>query len=276
ARGPSRPAAEPRERSSPGVGTPVQTAYRDLPADGAKSDPPTSGLAREKGGYVKRLGMSFALASVLVLVLSSSAFADERVVLVSHGDPAAACVGVGSDGQPTTLNYPSGEEEPWLTVNPREPGQLLAMWQQDRWTNGGAKVLSAGFSSNGGKSWGVTTLPFSRCAAPFHRVVSDFERGSDPWVDFGPEGTAYAVVLPFNANDNHNGVNASTSTDGGRTWSDPIMVIDDPASDPTLPGDDKQSVTADPTPPGVAYVVWDRLQNVPCPAGVQPREPETA
>src|SRR5207302_3975767 len=30
----------------------------------------------------------------------------------------------------------------------------------------------------------------------------------------------------------------------------------------------------DPNLPGVAYVTWDRLQNVPCPAGMQRREPE--
>src|SRR2546421_3007767 len=196
--------------------------------------------------------MSVAVASALVLTLSSSAFAAGRVVKVSRGDPAAACVGVGADTR--GMNFPSAEVEPWLADNPRNPSNLVSTWQQDRWTNGGAKVLGAGFSFDNGRTWGQTTLPFSLCAKPFHRVVSEFDRVSDPWNSFGPDGRAYAVGLVFNAKDNHNGVVASTSVNGGRSWSDPRTIIDDPASDPTLPGDDKESVTADPRTPGVAYV----------------------
>jgi hypothetical protein len=217
------------------------------------------------------------MASVLVLVLSSSAFAASRLVTVSHGDPADGCVGVGATNPPGTnpgINFPNAEVEPWLAANPRSTRNLVATWQQDRWSDGGAKVLGAGYSFDDGRTWGNTTLPFSLCAKRGDRVVSQFDRVSDPWNDFGPDGKAYAVGLVFNANDNHNGVVASTSVDGGRSWSDPRTIIDDPASDPTLPGDDKESVTADPNTPGVAYVVWDRLQNVACPAGMKPREME--
>jgi Neuraminidase (sialidase) len=50
-------------------------------------------------------------------------------------------------------------------------------------------------------------------------------------------------------------VMASRSTDGGRTWSTPMALV---RSQVRTEFNDKESVTADPTRPGTAYVVWDR------------------
>jgi Neuraminidase (sialidase) len=41
---------------------------------------------------------------------------------------------------------------------------------------------------------------------------------SDGWVSTGPDGTVNASGLVFDATDARNGVAASTSYDGGRTW----------------------------------------------------------
>jgi hypothetical protein len=41
-----------------------------------------------------------------------------------------------------------------------------------------------------------------------------------------------------------------------------------PEGHPSLRFNDKESLTADPVHPGVAYAVWDRLQNIVCPPGV--------
>jgi hypothetical protein len=82
-----------------------------------------------------------------------------------------------------------------------------------------------------------------------------WDRSSDPWVSFGPDGTAYAVSLTLNIGPG-NGVAASTSHDGGLTWDPPVQVSDNPFD---AAFDDKESVTADPTRPGHAYVVWDQL-----------------
>jgi len=53
---------------------------------------------------------------------------------------------------------------------------------------------------------------------------------------------------------------ASTSNDGGQTWSNPATVIKDVSSVPGVNFNDKESVTADPKIRGTAYVVWDRSQ----------------
>ena len=49
---------------------------------------------------------------------------------------------------------------------------------------------------------------------------------------------------------------ASRSTDGGLTWSDPVVVKQGTA--PTV-FNDKQTITADPTNANFVYAVWDRL-----------------
>jgi hypothetical protein len=52
------------------------------------------------------------------------------------------------------------------------------------------------------------------------------------------------------------------STNGGRSWSDPITLIE--TDDPRFLND-KNSLTADPTNPSFAYAVWDRLQDFTIP-----------
>jgi hypothetical protein len=82
-------------------------------------------------------------------------------------------------------------------------------------------------------------------------------------VSFGPNGTAYQLSLsfndvdpPFTTFDFDHALLASRSTDGGFTWSDPVVVIRDTA--PTV-FNDKQTITADPTNANYVYAVWDRL-----------------
>jgi hypothetical protein len=162
-----------------------------------------------------------------------------------------------------------------VAVNPATVGtshvNVVGTWQQDRWSNGGAHGLVAGFSSDGGKTWGETSLPFSACAPnaiadPF--TGSAYNRASDPWVSIGPDGTAYAAgLLATNSTDggiNDTGVATVTSTDGGRTWSNPNLERADQGTSPIFEAthffNDKESITADPVHAGTAYVVWDRLQ----------------
>jgi hypothetical protein len=80
----------------------------------------------------------------------------------------------------------------------------------------------------------------------------------------------YASGIVFDETDRKSGVATSVSYDGGRTWQNSTAVIQDPCSGVKAPGytcpndksfvlDDKDAITADPTMPGYAYVVWDRL-----------------
>ena len=61
--------------------------------------------------------------------------------------------------------YRNAEVEPWVSSNPADRRNLIAVWQQDRWSNGGAQGLLTGVSFDRGDSWRrPTPPPFSRCA----------------------------------------------------------------------------------------------------------------
>lgn len=187
-------------------------------------------------------------------------------VLVSQADPYASC----SLAHQTGTNYPDAEVEPSVTAVPNS-SVLVGAWQQDRWSNGGARGLVAGFSTTGGKKWSQTPLPFSGCVAgavndPF--TGAPYDRASDPWVSAGPDGTVYAVSLSATETDgsipgnNDTAVIAATSTDNGSSWHNAQIIKADQGTSPVFEFtqffNDKESVTANPTTPGTAYVVWDR------------------
>ena len=163
---------------------------------------------------------------------------------------APGCDGVTSAG----TVYVNAEVEPSIAVNPANPDNMIAAWQQDRWSNGGARGPGTAYSFDGGGTWTRTSAPMSRCAGG--TGPNAFERASDPWVTFAPDGTAYQAALGFNNIQNgDNAIIVSRSTDGGRTWSQPTQV----RRDTVAPGNDKEAITADRTDARYAYVVWDRL-----------------
>ena len=228
-----------------------------------------------------------AASTVVALAFAVTGAATMEGHQVSVLDPYAACIGVGADPF-GGVNYPDSELEPWVARNPADPNNMIGAFQQDRWSDGGARGLVAGWSFNDGLKWGVTALPFSKCALPYYGGTPcpttagigspvpcsmAYDRASDPWVDVGPDGRAYAVSISFNATDNNNGVGASVSTDGGVHWGLTTEVIHDLDADPRFPFNDKESVTADPTLPGTAYVVWDRLSLRPCGPNMKPARP---
>jgi hypothetical protein len=194
-------------------------------------------------------GIAVVLSALLTATSAAAGTPGSSVHRVSRGDPFASCT-LGGDA--TGVNYPGAEVEPNVAVDPGHPGRVIGVFQQDRWSDGGARGLSAVYSANG-RDFAETTLPFSACAPGGLPLYS---RASDPWVSFGPDGTAYATGLGVDPGRNATGVMAATSYDGGRTWKHATDLIDDPSAEF---GDDKNSVTADPARAGTAYVVWDRL-----------------
>ena len=203
---------------------------------------------------------------VLVAAVPAGLVHASSLVTVSSTDPYKSC----SDAGQTGTIYPDAEVEPYVAVNPHLTSNIVGVWQQDRWSNGGARGLVAGFSTNGGTTWHESTLPFSVCAPgavldPF--TGTPYDRASDPWVSIGPDGTAYTVGLLATestvSGNNDTGVAAATSSDGGKTWGNAALIKSDQGTSPIFEVthffNDKESVTADPLHAGTAYVVWDRL-----------------
>src|SRR4249919_837150 len=71
---------------------------------------------------------------------------------VSSGDPLASCT-AGSNLFGGGTNFPASEVEPFVAADPKNPGRLVAVWQQDRWSNGAARGEVSAYSTNAGASW---------------------------------------------------------------------------------------------------------------------------
>ena len=245
---------------------------------------------------------SIVTVGIAGLLTSSPGFAvavaPDRVSTNVSPYAAQACRAL--DSPAPSRNYLNSEVEPQVAVDPTNPMHLVGAWQQDRWSDGGAHGLVAAYSTDGGGTWRVSPQPFSACyhAANNPGPYLDYQRASDPWVSIGPGtprdptsgSTVYSnsisfdqTAYPGDPNATHNAVGAASSYDGGATWSNVQTLIADPciSGTPTGPGfqcnnakaalfNDKNSITADPIHPGVAYAVWDRLVSPPAsPTGFQ-------
>ena len=101
------------------------------------------------------------------------------------GNPLAGCPPDGSG-----TNFPDAEVEPWVEVNPTNNANVVAIYQQDRYSNGGAKGTSPRSAFDGGVTWTHVAVPNdTRCTG------GQFQRSSDPWLSFGPDGTLHAMSL---------------------------------------------------------------------------------
>ena len=159
--------------------------------------------------------------------------------------------------------YLNSEVEPWLDVDPTSADDsdgpdFIGVYQQDRYSDGGARGLGASVSTDGGASFTIlprNQLPkFTQCAGnPL------YERASDPWVSFGPNGDAHQISLSFNDTDNLDNavlVSKSPAGSGGRDGETPITLKRD--TNPAV-FNDKESITADQNNANYVYAVWDRL-----------------
>ena len=104
-------------------------------------------------------------------------------------------------------------------------GQPRQSEQLDRRVAAGPLVATAARAARAPRTRSTAAArgraPARRCrGAPAARAPTAFERASDPWVTFAPDGTAYQAALGFNNVQNgDNAIIVSRSTDGGRTWS---------------------------------------------------------
>jgi hypothetical protein len=210
------------------------------------------------------LGLLMALGP---LGLWAASFATGPLVQISGTSPFLACTADDVAGQiardPTGQRtvYLNSEVEPWVDANPTDPNNIVAVWQQDRWSDGGSRGPVAGVTFDGGSSWTPVPIPgITRCSG------GSFERATDPWLSFAPDGTVHQISLALDIDppadrpggNGRNALMVSRSTNGGLTWTAPVTII---ADDNPRFLNDKQSITADPTDPHLVYAVWDRLKS---------------
>jgi hypothetical protein len=233
------------------------------------------------------------VALIAAAMIAAVATASSPVAVSVNPSPFATSACAAIDSAQTSVvsgiyNYLNSEVEPWVAVDPTDGSHLVGAWQQDRWNDGGANGLASAYSTDGGSSWTEVALPFTSC---YGAGGLDYQRASDPWVSIGPGkpasfgcastakdcSTVYQIAIPFDETTKRTAVAASVSYDGGAHYTNTQTLIADPCSTVQVPGyacnnqksfflNDKESITADPTQPGYAYAVWDRLVAPPASA----------
>jgi hypothetical protein len=159
------------------------------------------------------------------------------------------------------LVQPDTTTEPSIAVNPANPKNAVAGYQMGRVDGGGDASNGYATTFDGGKTWKYGTVPGLTV-----RNGGPYDRASDAVVAFGPKNTVFYSSLVFNDGSGESGdalrsaIVNSTSTDGGKTWGKPTVVIDDSAgglNDKNWEIVDNGTGTGHHT--GRLYVVWDRV-----------------
>jgi hypothetical protein len=211
-----------------------------------------------------RAAFVVATAAAAVLAAAPAAVADHyspvySVTASSATSPLLDPCPYQAENPPRQVNYKDTEVEPLVAVNPTDQNNVLGVYQEDRWSDGGAHGLLAARSTNGGASYGNSWAEFSSCSdKPETDYFEHLPRATDPWVSFDAGGRAYQIGLSIidGSLTGENALSTSTSDDGGLTWSDPSLIDrQDPADNPGL-FFDKQSITADPYHAGSAWATW--------------------
>src|SRR3954454_9841684 len=94
-------------------------------------------------------------AAFRAALLTTAIVAPSQAVPVSGASP----FGPGCNGAPPSggTEYHSSEVEPFAAIKPTATTlngtPIVGVWQQDRWSDGGANGLAAATSSDGGATW---------------------------------------------------------------------------------------------------------------------------
>jgi hypothetical protein len=205
---------------------------------------------------LRRPRLALVLGFTLALLVAPAASAGPQNATppldISAGDPFAGCAPIGAG-----IAYPDAEVEPWVDVNPLNQQNVVAIYQQDRYSSGAAKGNVSSASFDGGQTWTQVPVPADTVC-----TGGRYDRATDPWLSFSPNGVLHAMSLVTDADPpagfGDNGMAYNRSTDGGRTWEPAILLIED--TDPRFLND-KNSITADPNDSRFVYAVWDRIQD---------------
>ena len=158
---------------------------------------------------------------------------------------------------------PDTEIEPSIAANPKNSANVVAVFQVGRVDAGGDADNGFAASFDGGQTWTDGLLPGLTTDGPH---PGPFDRASDAVVAFGPDGTVYANSLVFDDSSSNglpSGMAVNVSKDGGRTWSDAVILESD-----SIGGlNDKNWIVVDQSSApghhqGRVYVVWDRIASV--------------
>lgn len=170
---------------------------------------------------------------------------------VPRGPQANAPLPSAPNSKVITLpRRPGNFSEPSITVNPQNASQVLAAFQVP---------ATVTFSEDSGENW-----QFAAATAPENYKVS-----GDVSITYDILGHAFLCYIAFDKlgtkeywahNATRNGIFVRRSLDGGKSWEPNAAAIDEQATRPEMPFEDKPYLIADNNPnspyAGSLYVGW--------------------
>jgi hypothetical protein len=206
------------------------------------------------------VGLTLCMVAILSIYTANSFAAPKDSSLVRISGLSPYTPGCNADDKDIGIAYVNSETEPHMAVNPTDGDNMIAAWHQDRWSSAsaGAAGIGAAYSNDGGSTWHQVTIPFTTCTGSDPELF--ILRGTDPWLTYGPDGSAYLMVMAYPP-DSHTpsgqvkgGMFVSKSIDGGMTWSDPITLT--PRDWTWGKWHDKNAITANPLSPDLVHATW--------------------
>ena len=246
-----------------------------------------SKLGERKSVRGSAAGRLLPAATLAALALGASPLAaEEPIVPISGLSPYPEGVDCNVTPQTGTV-WRNSETEPYMDVDFGAPEHMAAIVHQDRWSNGSAQSTATFYSDDGGETWTLADTPITRCSGGLQSGPESFDRASDPWLTVTPaegrrfgdgddddneEGEGDGGIfhqmslmtdrLPPFTGELRSAYSMLRSTDGGKTWSDPIVVNNLTEFDKGAPFNDKNSLTADPNKKRFVYGTWQLLKDV--------------
>jgi hypothetical protein len=166
-------------------------------------------------------------------------------------------------------NLESSQSETWMAINPANPLNMIAT-ANDMYYNNASRgyKMSAFYTMDGGKTWEHSTTPKNQnkwISMPSQGGATNF----DPGIVFDTKGNcfySYGFTQTLHGGDDEadNGVFVCKSTDGGKSWSEPMAIAYETGGSVGQPFHDRYTITADQSPDSPMkdnlYIAWKRFK----------------
>src|SRR4029078_11525077 len=105
------------------------------------------------------LSMAFTVLTVVAAPTQADPLTPGALTRASGPSPFPPHCGGSGEASETSISYQNAEVETHLAVNPANPNNVVAFWQQDRWSDGGSHGNVAAYSTHGGIKWTARVAP---------------------------------------------------------------------------------------------------------------------
>src|SRR5437868_4074013 len=132
------------------------------------------------------VALALAMSMLVAAIPASAGTAKVSALRLVSGVNLLPPLGCGSDA-----NHQDWEQEATLAVNPTNPKNLVTAWIQDY-----EDAIVTAYSTDGGGTWSKNIIvPTNSCTGGLPLLIpGDVLSAADPWVSFGPDGTAYLAA----------------------------------------------------------------------------------